>query len=179
LITSLSLELDMKGFLLRQRRVDEKSKSAAGFQNGAVACVLWQERPQGLAMRFHADTGTNRVVEKAYFHPRIVGRQSFIEQTVLVTLKVICCYRASSLNRTIETKLGPRSQEEEIYGAKIHLRQFRCARCGRLLIVRSNDDLGAGDGSNQRFRERPNRSCSAGRRSNRYADGDGRQAQRC
>ena len=73
MIAPLSLELDMKQFFLRERRIDEKSKSAAGLQDGAVARVLRQERALTLAMRFHAYTRTNRVVEKPYFHSRIVG----------------------------------------------------------------------------------------------------------
>ncbi len=75
LVTSLSLELDMKRFFLRERRIDKISKSAASLQDRAVTRVLRQERPQTLAMRFHADTRTNRVVEKPYFHSRIVGHE--------------------------------------------------------------------------------------------------------
>jgi len=37
--------------------------------------MLRQERPLTLATRFHTDSGTNRVVEKPYFHGRIVGHE--------------------------------------------------------------------------------------------------------
>ena len=76
----------MKRFFLRERSIDQESKSAACLQHGAVARVLRQERPLTLATRFHTDTGTNRVVEKPYFHGRIVGHEREVLDEKMIKL---------------------------------------------------------------------------------------------
>jgi hypothetical protein len=65
----------VKGFLLREWRIDEESKGTAGLQNWTVPRVLRQEWSQPLTMRLHAHSGAKRVIEKPYFHSRIVGHE--------------------------------------------------------------------------------------------------------
>ena len=74
LVASLAAVLDAVGLFGRERRVDEKSKRAAGFEHRAVARVLRQERPLSVAARLQADAGTPEVGKQPDFHVRILGQ---------------------------------------------------------------------------------------------------------
>src|SRR5215813_13197009 len=101
-------------------------------------------------MRFHADTGTNRYIEKSYFHARIVGRQLLISQNILFdarsSMLVLCCPPPKIEKKVENGALSSLLEVGDLNDAKIHLRQCESACYSRVLVVRRNDELGAGDG---------------------------------